>query len=111
MRVLAYIFLAPYHDSLIHMILRECYYAIGVKAEVHISVGGSMAKETFQNSFAVDRNVEEATECDMSFLRSLISFVQVCTDEVSVALELQAVHFRKALPQSVDEAVICLSRI
>ena len=101
MGVLAYIedvemiwsLLVPYHGSLIHVILRECYYAIGVKAEVHISVGDPVAKETFQNCFAVDRNVEEATEGDMRFVRSLISFLQVCTDEVTVALEFQAVYF------------------
>ena len=103
--------LFPYHGSLIHMLLRECYYAIGVKAEIHISVGDPMAKETFQNSFAVDRDVEETTECVMIFVRSLISLLQVCTDEVTVALELQAVHFREALPQAVDEAVICLWRV
>ena len=85
--------LVPYHVSLIHVILRECYYVIGVKAEVHILEGDPMAKETLQNSFAVDRDVEEATECDMRFVRSLISFLQVCTDEVTVALEFQAVYF------------------
>ena len=70
-----------------------------------------MSKESFQNSFAVDRDVEEATECDMCFVRSLISFLQVCTDEVAIALELQAVHFREALPQAVNQAIILLWRI
>ena len=85
--------LVAHHGSLIHMILCECYNAIGAKAEVHILVGDPVAKETFQNCLAVDRNVEEATEGDMSFVRSLISFLQVCTDEVTVALQFQAVYF------------------
>ena len=98
----------PHHVTLMPVILREFYYAIGLKAEVDISVGDPMAKATLQSSFAVDRDVEEATECDMCFVRSLISFSQVGTDELSVALELRAVHFREALSQAVNEAIIFL---
>ena len=84
--------LVAYHGSVIQVILRECYNAMGAKAEFHISMGGVVAKETFQNCFAVDRNVEEATEGDMIFARSLICLLQVCTDEVTVTLEFQAVY-------------------
>ena len=116
MGVLAYIedvemvrrLLVAHHGSLIHVILCECYNAIVSKAESHISVGGAVAKETFQNCFAVDRDVQDATEGDVIFARSLIFLLQVCTDKVTVTLEFQAVYFRETLPQAVNEAVIFL---
>ena len=36
--------LVAYHGSLIQVILRECYNAIGAKAEFHISTGGVLLK-------------------------------------------------------------------
>ena len=98
--------LVAHHGSLIHVILRECYNAIGTKAEGHISVRGDVAKETFQNCFAADRDVQEATEGDVIFARSLIFLLRVCKDKVTVTLEFKAVYFRETLPQAVDEAVI-----
>ena len=100
--------LVAHHGSLIHMILRECYNAIVAKAESHISMGGAVAKDTFQNGFAVDRDVQVAIEGDVIFPRSLILQLQVFTDKVTVTFEFQAVYLRETLPQAVDEAVICL---
>ena len=103
--------LLSYHASLMPVILRECYYAIGLNAEVDISMGDPLAKETLQSRSAVDRDIEEATECDMCCVRRRIKFLQICTDEVAVALELRAVNFREALSQAVNEATVLLWRM
>ena len=102
---------ASYHVPLILVIPRECSDAIGFKAEVDMSMRCRMIKETLQNSFAVCLDVEEATEFDMFWVLRRKTFLQVCTDEIAVALERRAVNFREALPQAVNEAVVLLWRM
>ena len=92
--------LLSYHGTVIPPILRECYYAIRLKAEVDSSVGCRLAKETLQNIFTVG--------CDV---RKRIKLLQICTDEVALAMELRAVHFREALSQAVNEAIVLLWRM
>ena len=101
MRVLSHIenvevmwgLLLSYHVTLSLVIPRECYYVIGFEPEVDMSMRCRMAKETLQNSFAVGRDVEETTERHMCCVPRKIKFLQICTDEVAVALERRAVHF------------------
>ena len=66
-----------------------------------------MVKETLQNSFAVGRDVEEATECDMCCVDKMIRFLQNCTDEVAIALERRVVHFREAVLQLSMRQLFC----